>query len=54
MSIVVFADAAVPGVVLAQAIGRWGNWFNNELFGGPTSVPWKLQIHCMDSVGRAL
>jgi len=53
MSIVVFADAAVPGVVLAQGIGRWGNWFNNELFGGPTSLPWKLQIHCMDSLGQA-
>ena len=44
----VFADAAVPGVIFAQAIGRWGNWFNNELYGGPTSVPWRLQIHCMD------
>jgi len=54
ISLVVFADAAVPGVVLGQAIGRWGNWFNNELFGGPTSLPWKLQIHCMDIVvGRA-
>jgi prolipoprotein diacylglyceryl transferase len=48
LSLAAFADAAVPGVVLAQGIGRWGNWFNNELFGGPTSVPWKLQIHCMD------
>lgn len=50
----VFADAAVPGVVFAQAIGRWGNWFNNELYGGPTSLPWKLQIHCLDvNVGHA-
>ena len=49
----VFADAVAPGLVLAQAIGRWGNWFNNELYGGPTSVPWKLQIHCIDvSVGK--
>jgi prolipoprotein diacylglyceryl transferase len=48
LSLAAFADAAVPGVVLAQGIGRWGNWFNNELYGGPTSVPWKLQIHCMD------
>ena len=45
MSLTVFADAAVPGVALAQGIGRWGNWFNNELYGGPTGVPWKLQIH---------
>jgi prolipoprotein diacylglyceryl transferase len=51
----VFADAAVPGVVFAQAIGRWGNWFNNELYGGPTSVPWKLQIHCYDiDLGHAI
>ena len=45
-----FADAAVPGVAFAQGIGRWGNWFNNELYGGPTSVPWKLTIHCFDTV----
>ena len=31
------ADALAPGIVLAQAIGRWGNWFNQELFGAPTS-----------------
>jgi prolipoprotein diacylglyceryl transferase len=48
VSLPVFADAAVPGVALAQAIGRWGNWFNNELYGGPTSLPWKLQIHDID------
>lgn len=45
-----FADAAAPGVVLAQGIGRWGNWFNNELYGGSTSVPWKLEIHDIDVV----
>ena len=50
MSFVVFADAAAPGIVLAQAIGRWGNWFNNELYGGPTSLPWRLQIHDIDIV----
>jgi prolipoprotein diacylglyceryl transferase len=43
-----FADACIPGVVFAQAIGRWGNWFNNELYGGPTSVPWRLEIHDID------
>jgi prolipoprotein diacylglyceryl transferase len=43
----VFADAMAPGLIFAQAIGRWGNWFNNELFGGPTSLPWGLQVHCM-------
>ncbi|MCW2495395.1 prolipoprotein diacylglyceryl transferase [Jatrophihabitans sp.] len=49
-----YADAVAPGLVLAQGIGRWGNWFNNELFGGPTSLPWKLQIHCLSvTVGHA-
>ncbi|MGH8962129.1 MAG: prolipoprotein diacylglyceryl transferase [Jatrophihabitantaceae bacterium] len=48
LSLTVFADAAVPGVIFAQGIGRWGNWFNNELYGGPTSLPWGLQVHCMD------
>jgi prolipoprotein diacylglyceryl transferase len=38
------ADAIAPGVVLAQAIGRWGNYFNQELFGAPTTVPWALEI----------
>ena len=37
-------DALAPGIVLAQAVGRWGNWFNQELFGGPTDVPWALEI----------
>jgi prolipoprotein diacylglyceryl transferase len=48
ISLAAFADAAAPGVVLAQGIGRWGNWFNNELYGGPTSLPWGLQIHDID------
>ena len=39
-----FADAAVPGVVLAQAIGRWGNYFNQELFGRPSDLPWAIRI----------
>jgi phosphatidylglycerol---prolipoprotein diacylglyceryl transferase len=39
-----FADAAAPGILLAQAIGRWGNYFNQELFGGPTTLPWGLRI----------
>jgi prolipoprotein diacylglyceryl transferase len=39
-----FADAVAPGIALAQAIGRWGNWFNQELFGRPTSLPWGLEI----------
>ncbi len=39
-----FMDAAAPGLLLAQAIGRWGNYFNQELFGGPTTLPWGLQV----------
>jgi prolipoprotein diacylglyceryl transferase len=39
-----FADALVPGLLLAQAIGRWGNWFNIELFGRPTDLPWGLEV----------
>jgi prolipoprotein diacylglyceryl transferase len=39
-----FADTVAPGLALAQAIGRWGNWFNQELFGKPTTLPWGLKI----------
>ena len=39
-----FADAVAPVVVVAQAIGRLGNWFNQELFGRPTTLPWGLEI----------
>ena len=38
------ADALAPGIAVAQAIGRWGNWFNQELFGKPTTLPWGLKI----------
>jgi prolipoprotein diacylglyceryl transferase len=37
-------DALAPGLLVAQAIGRWGNWFNQELFGKPTDLPWALEI----------
>jgi prolipoprotein diacylglyceryl transferase len=45
------ADALAPGILIAQAIGRWGNWFNNELYGKPTGLPWGLQIHQWDTQG---
>ena len=38
------ADSLAPALLIAQAIGRWGNWFNQELFGAPTTMPWGLQI----------
>ncbi len=40
----VLADAAAPGLVLAQAVGRWGNYFNQELFGRPSNLPWAIEI----------
>lgn len=39
-----FGDAVAPAIVLAQAIGRFGNYFNQELFGAPTDLPWGLEI----------
>ena len=43
-SVRAFMDAVAPGLLLAQAIGRWGNWWNQELFGKPTDLPWGLEI----------
>ena len=48
-SIALFADCLAPGLLLAQAVGRWGNWWNQELYGKPTDLPWGLDIdaeHC--------
>ncbi|MEU6241389.1 prolipoprotein diacylglyceryl transferase [Streptomyces sp. NPDC047024] len=39
-----YADAVAPGIAFAQAIGRWGNWFNQELYGRETHLPWALHI----------
>ncbi|HEX3609383.1 MAG TPA: prolipoprotein diacylglyceryl transferase [Solirubrobacterales bacterium] len=44
VSVAAFMDAAAPALLVGQAIGRVGNYFNQELFGGPTSLPWALQI----------
>jgi prolipoprotein diacylglyceryl transferase len=37
-------SCSVPGIAVAQAIGRWGNWWNQELFGRPTDLPWALEV----------
>ncbi len=37
-------DALIPGIPVAQAIGRLGNWFNQEIFGGPSDLPWAVEI----------
>jgi prolipoprotein diacylglyceryl transferase len=44
MSTLVVMDCMGPAIVLAQAIGRWGNYFNQELFGKPSTLPWALEI----------
>jgi prolipoprotein diacylglyceryl transferase len=51
MSLPVGLDVIAPSLALAQAIGRWGNYFNQELFGGPSDLPWAVQI---DAVHRPL
>ncbi|WP_314685840.1 prolipoprotein diacylglyceryl transferase [uncultured Bifidobacterium sp.] len=43
------ADAVAPGLLVAQAIGRLGNWFNQELYGAPTTLPWGLKINSSGS-----
>ena len=50
-----FADCAAPGIAVAQALGRFGNYFNNELYGARTDLPWGLQIHEWDqAAGHAV
>ena len=44
------ADTVAPALLIAQAIGRWGNWFNQELYGRPTKLPWGLEIDSMHRV----
>ena len=41
-------DGIAPGLIIAQAIGRFGNYFNQELFGGPTDLPWGLEIDLLN------
>ncbi|GAC55941.1 prolipoprotein diacylglyceryl transferase [Gordonia hirsuta DSM 44140 = NBRC 16056] len=47
-----FADALAPGILLAQAIGRLGNYFNQELYGGQTTLPWGLELYWRQDAGR--
>ena len=44
LTFLTWLDVVAPGVALAQAIGRWGNFFNQELYGKPTNLPWKIYI----------
>jgi prolipoprotein diacylglyceryl transferase len=44
LDVLLLCDAIIPGLLVAQAIGRFGNWFNQELFGEPTTLPWGLEI----------
>jgi prolipoprotein diacylglyceryl transferase len=44
MRIAPMVDALAPGLLVAQGVGRWGNWFNQELYGRPTDLPWGLEI----------
>ena len=48
-SVRLMMDAVAPGLLLAQGIGRWGNWWNQELYGKHTTLPWALEIHGKDS-----
>ena len=49
VSFATFMDSAAPGILIAQAIGRLGNYFNQELFGRPTELPWGLEIDVASS-----
>ena len=50
-----FVDAAAPGILVAQAMGRFGNYFNNEIHGAPTDLPWGLKVYEWDqSAGHAV
>jgi phosphatidylglycerol:prolipoprotein diacylglycerol transferase len=44
LPLLTYLDIVAPSLLLGQAIGRWGNFFNEEAFGGPTALPWKLYI----------
>jgi phosphatidylglycerol:prolipoprotein diacylglycerol transferase len=51
LSLPVWADIVAPALFTMQAVGRWGNFFNQELYGPPTSLPWGIAIDCAHRVG---
>lgn len=54
LSYAMVADSLAPALPLAQAVGRWGNWFNQELYGRPTGLPWGLRIDPAHRIARYL
>jgi len=44
LDVAIILTVAAPAIAAAQAVGRWGNWFNQELFGRPTDLPWALRV----------
>ncbi|MBK7201742.1 prolipoprotein diacylglyceryl transferase [Candidatus Amarolinea dominans] len=49
-----WTDIAIVGLPFAQAVGRWGNYFNQELYGGPTNLPWGIAIDCAHRISPYL
>ena len=50
LNVPVVVTCSAPGIAAAQAVGRWGNWFNQELFGRPTSLPWALRVDAAKAI----
>lgn len=52
LSLLSFSDAAAPALLVAQSFGRLGNWFNQELYGAPTTLPWGLKLNQSNAIGE--
>jgi len=50
--VLLWADAIAPGLFAMQAVARWGNWFNQELYGPPTTLPWGIPIECAKRIAE--